>query len=131
MVAYQFEFLNPLSLQILLIERKQWANIFIHWLLCQKKSLVSTQLASKMKCAYSYMLYDIRSLNWEDDATTIKNMAKAPLEHLFGRIGSNLTYVELRFLRLSGTEQSSLFVSYFMMEEVHPKSCTERCWGYA
>mgnify|MGYP003323756702 CR=1 FL=1 len=49
-----------------------------------KKSLVSTQLASKMKCAYGYMLYDIRSLNWEDDATTIKNMAKAPLEHRFG-----------------------------------------------
>ena len=37
-----------------------------------------------MKCAYGYMLYDIRSLNWEDDATTIKNMAKAPLEHRFG-----------------------------------------------
>ena len=31
-------------------------------------------------------------------------------------------YVESRFLRVSGTEQSSLFASYLITEEVHPKS---------
>ena len=51
--------------------------------LSKTKSLVTTKLASKMKCAYGYMLYNVRSLNWEDDATTIKNMTKAPLEHCF------------------------------------------------
>ena len=46
-----------------------------------------------------------------------------------GRLETILKYVESRFLRLSSTEQSSLFPSYLMMEEVHPKSILSDDWA--